>query len=68
MPLYEYICDQCGCKFELLRSFTQMDDAAICPCCEQPRVRRLLSTFAAVIDICCREQEQRWIERERDSK
>jgi len=39
MPLYEYVCDNCQCEFELLRSFGQADS---------PAERRLLSLFAAI--------------------
>nr|MBC7243751.1 zinc ribbon domain-containing protein [Chloroflexota bacterium] len=48
MPLYEYICDRCQCKFELLRSFSKADEPAVCPNCESPGARRLLSIFAAL--------------------
>lgn len=48
MPLYEYMCDDCGCKFELLRRFSQSDDPALCPHCERNHGRRLISTFAAL--------------------
>lgn len=39
MPIYEYICPECEIKFELLRSFRQADDAAVCPRCEQIAAR-----------------------------
>ena len=48
MPLYEYMCDECQCKFDLLRSFSQADDPVTCPYCEHAGARRLLSAFAAV--------------------
>jgi len=48
MPLYEYICDECQCKFELLRSFNQADDPVVCPCCQHEGARRLMSSFSAV--------------------
>jgi len=48
MPLYEYVCEECQYKFDLLRGFACADDPAICPRCERPSGRRLLSRFAAV--------------------
>ncbi|MGQ9494344.1 MAG: FmdB family zinc ribbon protein [Anaerolineae bacterium] len=48
MPLYEYICDACGCRFELLRSFSKADEPVVCPNCTAPSARRLLSTFTAL--------------------
>ncbi len=39
MPIYEYVCPGCATKFELLRSFRQADEAAVCPCCEQIAAR-----------------------------
>ncbi|HEX9767266.1 MAG TPA: zinc ribbon domain-containing protein [Nitriliruptorales bacterium] len=31
MPVYEYRCPTCHDRFELLRSFSQADQPAICP-------------------------------------
>ena len=45
MPIYEYVCSDCGSKFELLRSLSQADKEAECPQCRRP-ARRKLSTFA----------------------
>ncbi len=49
MPIYEYVCQTCGKRFEYLQSMTQ-PPLESCPAdvCEQPtkgrgRVRRLLS-------------------------
>ncbi len=39
MPIYEYVCPGCATKFELLRSFRQAAEAAVCPCCEQIAAR-----------------------------
>ncbi len=47
MPLYEYYCQDCKSKFELLSSFTRADEGIICQHCHGVRVRRLLSVFAA---------------------
>lgn len=44
MPLYEYECDNCGHRFEVIQKFS--DDALTeCPKCQGP-VRKLLSSPA----------------------
>jgi putative FmdB family regulatory protein len=46
MPIYEYLCDDCGTQFEkLLRSSQNTADVA-CPSCGEPHVTQRLSTFA----------------------
>jgi putative FmdB family regulatory protein len=46
MPLYEYLCDKCGHKFELLRALSDSGEAAPCPRCQSP-AKRVLSSFAS---------------------
>ena len=46
MPLYEYYCEKCDSKFELLRPMSKMDDAASCPECAA-EAKRMLSRFSA---------------------
>jgi putative FmdB family regulatory protein len=48
MPIYEYRCDACERRFELLTSFAERDRAHACPSCESTRTRVLVSTFAAI--------------------
>jgi putative FmdB family regulatory protein len=45
MPIYEYICDDCGTKFEKLVRRNQ--DAVACPSCGESHLKTALSTFAA---------------------
>ena len=45
MPLYEYLCDACGERFERLSSWSAAD-AQRCLQCGEP-VRRLISAFAS---------------------
>jgi putative FmdB family regulatory protein len=46
MPLYEYVCDKCNHRFELLRALSASGEEASCPRC-QGRARRVLSPFAS---------------------
>jgi putative FmdB family regulatory protein len=48
MPLYEYYCDDCDCRFEVLRSFSQADEPVPCVECGGAHTRRALSRFSAV--------------------
>ena len=45
MPIYEYVCSDCGLKFELLRQLSQASEEASCPHCHNS-AERVLSTFA----------------------
>ena len=48
MPIYEYVCSDCGNKFELLRSFSESDKEAACPKCNKTakRVVSVCSSFS----------------------
>jgi putative FmdB family regulatory protein len=46
MPIYEYRCESCSEKFELLTRFAERDTAQECPACESTRTRVLVSSFA----------------------
>jgi putative FmdB family regulatory protein len=45
MPLYEYECDACGCRFELIRRFSD-PPADTCTVCGAGPVRKLFSSPA----------------------
>ena len=45
MPVYEYYCDGCQHRFELMRPVSKFDEPAPCPSCGVPGQRRL-SSFA----------------------
>jgi putative FmdB family regulatory protein len=45
MPLYEYECDACGQRFEVIRKFSESDLDA-CTLCGKGPVRRLMSSPA----------------------
>ena len=48
MPTYEYRCEACGKQFEKFQSITS-DPIRKCPKCGKNKVRRLISSGAAVI-------------------
>jgi putative FmdB family regulatory protein len=48
MPLYEYRCDACSKGFEMLRRMSEADHGVACPACASRKVKRQLSSFAAV--------------------
>ena len=45
MPIYEYRCEACGASSSALLSRFDSPDPT-CPSCGEPRLRRLVSTFA----------------------
>lgn len=42
MPIYEYLCEQCGHQFEALQRITE-DPLQLCPNCQQMSLKRLVS-------------------------
>ena len=48
MPTYDYLCDDCGHKFELFQSITDSLKKK-CPECGKLKLRRLFGTGAAVV-------------------
>jgi putative FmdB family regulatory protein len=46
MPIYEYRCESCSGKFDVLTRFAERDQAQVCPACESTKTRVLVSSFA----------------------
>jgi len=47
MPLYEYVCQDCGHRFDkLVRSADGQQPDVTCPECQANRSQRVLSAFA----------------------
>src|SRR6266702_1917253 len=46
MPIYEYRCESCAERFEVLTHFAERDNAQVCPACESTKTRVLVSSFA----------------------
>ncbi|MCX5799364.1 MAG: zinc ribbon domain-containing protein [Proteobacteria bacterium] len=42
MPIYEYLCEQCGNEFELL---VFKNDNPVCPACGEKEPKRKMSSF-----------------------
>jgi len=47
MPVYEYICEDCGLEFDQLRSMEQADAPVPCEACGGKHTQRKLSVFFA---------------------
>jgi putative FmdB family regulatory protein len=47
MPIYEYLCADCGNKFEKLVRRSADADALVCPSCGQKHLQQEFSTFSA---------------------
>jgi putative FmdB family regulatory protein len=46
MPVFEYVCDECGDKFEKLQK-TSTDEQCSCPACGSVEVKKALSAFSS---------------------
>ena len=49
MPVYEYQCEPCGHKFELMQSINARAEDTTCPKCHESKANRLMSSFASQI-------------------
>jgi putative FmdB family regulatory protein len=47
MPIYEYICKDCGKRFEILRSIKEADSPVLCKICQSGKTARAVSVFFA---------------------
>jgi len=47
MPIYEYICKECGERFESLRSINDADSPIPCKSCHSAQTQRAISVFFA---------------------
>lgn len=45
MPIFEYLCDDCGTRFEKL--VRRAEDTVLCPQCGEKHLEVQFSTFAA---------------------
>ena len=49
MPIYEYLCGDCGTKFEKLVRRSSDADSLECPSCGEKHLTQELSTFSAQV-------------------
>jgi putative FmdB family regulatory protein len=47
MPIYEYVCLDCGKRFEVLRAMKDADNPVDCENCESEHTSRCLTVFYA---------------------
>ena len=47
MPIYEYECKECGCKFEVLHMIEEDDSELTCPECNAKNPVRVFSLFSS---------------------
>jgi putative FmdB family regulatory protein len=47
MPIYEYLCKDCGKRFEMLRAIKEADTPIPCKSCQSNQTQRALSVFFA---------------------
>jgi putative FmdB family regulatory protein len=47
MPLYEYVCPDCGQEFEKRMSFSQASETPACPNCNGTNTRKKISLFSS---------------------
>ncbi len=47
MPIYEYRCEECNHRFEIIQRLGASSDGLSCPGCGAPRLEKVFSTFAA---------------------
>lgn len=47
MPLYEYACKDCECRFEILQRIGEGSEGLECPECESRELEKQFSTFAS---------------------
>lgn len=49
MPVFEYKCDDCGKKFEVLHKSSANLEEVKCPDCQSLNYKKLLSSFSASV-------------------
>jgi putative FmdB family regulatory protein len=50
MPIYEYVCNDCRNKFELMRTFSKSSEAADCPRCRKKASRIMSACYSKSVD------------------
>lgn len=50
MPIFEYKCEDCNTKYEVLHKSTANLSEVTCPNCNSTKSKKLLSTFSASVN------------------
>jgi len=48
MPIFEYQCEECKSKFEILHKSTSSKEEVLCPECHSKKSKKLISSFSSV--------------------
>ena len=48
MPLYAYVCKECGLEFEEFVRFSQAENKPVCPSCGSENTQKQITTFTSV--------------------
>ncbi|MBE0409577.1 MAG: zinc ribbon domain-containing protein [Anaerolineales bacterium] len=48
MPLYEYLCSNCGAEFDKMVRFSEADQIQACPSCQSQETHKKISRIAAM--------------------
>jgi len=46
MPVYSYVCEDCGAKFDLLVGVTKEDEKKVCKKCGSKKIKRIFASFS----------------------
>lgn len=49
MPIYEYICEECGQDFEKVVRFSEADLSPICPACGSQETHKQISRVSTAL-------------------
>ena len=49
MPIFEFVCLDCGDSFDKLLRSSSVINSVICPTCESPQIRKKISLFSSKV-------------------
>jgi putative FmdB family regulatory protein len=49
MPIFEYKCQDCNAKFEVLHKSASNPEKVVCPECDSENYKKLLSSFSSPV-------------------
>jgi putative FmdB family regulatory protein len=49
MPIFEFLCKECGGSFEELLRSASATESVICPLCGSDQIKKQISTFASKV-------------------